>query len=160
MNILKKKLKKVNKVKKILYFFTSLVFLVTYIYFLIGLLHLSGIETLIRIIVLVFFGIWFVVYLLAGLLALISRKTPTFIILTIISLLCTPAFFFGSNIIIKNVGFLNQTQRDEILKKLNIEQSTPTTVVVENGKVVDTQVGYVAGKEYVEFFKIPEIHFG
>lgn len=48
---------------------------------------------------------------------------------------------------------LNKTDRDEILEKLSIEQSTPTTVVVENGKVIDTQVGYVAGKEYVEFFK-------
>ena len=48
---------------------------------------------------------------------------------------------------------LTKEQRDEILDKLEIEQSTPTTVVVEKGKVVDTQVGYVAGKEYVEFFK-------
>lgn len=47
---------------------------------------------------------------------------------------------------------LSKEQREEILKKLEIEQSTPTTVVVEKGKVVDTQVGYVAGKEYVEFF--------
>ena len=48
---------------------------------------------------------------------------------------------------------LSKEQKEEILEKLNIEQSTPTTVVVEKGKVIDTQVGYVAGKEYVEFFK-------
>lgn len=48
---------------------------------------------------------------------------------------------------------LTKKQKDEILEKLNIEQSTPTTVVVEKGKVIDTQVGYAAGKEYVEFFK-------
>lgn len=47
---------------------------------------------------------------------------------------------------------LNKGQREKILDKLEIEQSTPTTVVVEKGKVIDTQVGYVAGKEYVEFF--------
>ena len=55
---------------------------------------------------------------------------------------------------------LTKEQREEILDKLEIEQSTPTTVIVEKGKVIDTQVGYVAGKEYVEFFKnagvIPE----
>ena len=48
---------------------------------------------------------------------------------------------------------LSKSQREEILKKLNIEQSTPTTVIVEKGKVIDTQVGYAAGKEYVDFFK-------
>ena len=150
MNILKKKLKKVNKVKKVLYFFTSLVFLVTYIYFLIGLLHLSGIETLIRIIVLVFFGIWFVVYLLAGLLALISRKTPTFIILTIISLLCTPVFFFGSNIIIKNVGFLNQTQRDKIeytsnliaLKETNFTSNSTIGMIETDSDISGNQLAH------------------
>ena len=55
---------------------------------------------------------------------------------------------------------LTKKQREEILDKLEIEQSTPTTVIVEKGKVIDTQVGYVGGKEYVEFFKengmIPE----
>ena len=55
---------------------------------------------------------------------------------------------------------LTKKQREEILDKLEIEQSTHTTVIVEKGKVIDTQVGYVGGKEYVEFFKengmIPE----
>lgn len=48
---------------------------------------------------------------------------------------------------------LTSEQREKILDKLEIEQSTPTTVIVEKGNIIDTQVGYVAGKEYVEFFK-------
>ena len=48
---------------------------------------------------------------------------------------------------------LTKEQREEILEKLEIEQSTPTTVIVEKGKIIDTQVGYVDGKKYVEFFK-------
>ena len=48
---------------------------------------------------------------------------------------------------------LTETQRETILEKLGIEHATPTTVVVKNGKVVDTAIGYKAGKEYVEFLK-------
>ena len=150
MNILKKKLKKVNKIKKVIYFFTLLLYLTTYIYFMIGLLNLKGIETIIRIIVLLFFGIWFVVYLLSGLLSLISKKMPTFIILTIISLLCTPVFFFGSNIIIKNVGFLNQTQRDKIeyssnliaLKETNFTSSSLIGMIETESDISGNQLAH------------------
>lgn len=48
---------------------------------------------------------------------------------------------------------LAKKQRDEVLEKLGIEHATPTTVIVEKGKVIDTAVGYTQGKEYVEFFK-------
>ena len=47
---------------------------------------------------------------------------------------------------------LSKEQKKKIDSKLNIEGSTPTTVVVENGEVVDTKVGYTEGKEYVKFF--------
>lgn len=48
---------------------------------------------------------------------------------------------------------LGTKQRNEILEKLEIEHATPTTVIVQNGKVVDTAVGYTEGRAYVEFFK-------
>lgn len=48
---------------------------------------------------------------------------------------------------------LSSSQRKEIADKLDIEGATPTTVVVENGKVVATQEGYLEGNDYVEFLK-------
>lgn len=48
---------------------------------------------------------------------------------------------------------LAKKQREEVLEKLGIEHATPTTVIVEKGKVIDTAVGYTQGKDYVEFFK-------
>lgn len=48
---------------------------------------------------------------------------------------------------------LTSEQRKAVLEKLDIEGSTPTTVVVRNGKILNTQVGYLEGTEYVEFFK-------
>lgn len=46
---------------------------------------------------------------------------------------------------------LGAKQRKEILEKLEIEHATPTTVVVENGEVVDTLVGYNEGAAFVQF---------
>lgn len=52
---------------------------------------------------------------------------------------------------------LAKKQREEVLKKLGIEHATPTTVIVEKGKVIDTAIGYTQGKDYVEFFKNSEM---
>lgn len=52
---------------------------------------------------------------------------------------------------------LGTKQRNEILEKLGIEHATPTTVIVENGKVIDKAVGYTDGQDYVEFFSSNEI---
>ena len=51
-----------------------------------------------------------------------------------------------------DVTKLSEEQKDEITEKLEIESSTPTTVIVENGEVIDTKVGYTEGNEYVQFF--------
>lgn len=48
---------------------------------------------------------------------------------------------------------LTKNDREKMLKELNIEPSTPTTVIVKDGKVIDTQVGYVDGGKMVEFLK-------
>lgn len=48
-------------------------------------------------------------------------------------------------------------QRNEILEKLDIEHATPTTVIVQNGKVIDTAVGYTDGRAYVDFFASNEM---
>lgn len=52
---------------------------------------------------------------------------------------------------------LGTKQRNEILEKLGIEHATPTTVIVENGKVIDKAVGYTDGQDYVEFFSSNEM---
>lgn len=50
-------------------------------------------------------------------------------------------------------SLLSSKQKKEMIEKLNIEGSTPTIVVVENEKVVGTNVGYTDGRELVKFFK-------
>ena len=48
---------------------------------------------------------------------------------------------------------LTKSDKDQILRKLDIENATPTTVVVKKGKVLGTQVGYLDGVDMVEFLK-------
>ena len=48
---------------------------------------------------------------------------------------------------------LNKKQIAEVTELLGIEDRTPTTVVVENGKVVDKFIGSTDGSTYVEFLK-------
>lgn len=46
---------------------------------------------------------------------------------------------------------LSSSDKNKILKELNIEHATPTTVVVKDGEVLGTQIGYVDGGAMVEF---------
>lgn len=52
---------------------------------------------------------------------------------------------------------LGAKQRNEIIEKLEIEGKTPTTVIVQNGKVIDVKEGYTEGRYYVEFFASNEL---
>lgn len=52
---------------------------------------------------------------------------------------------------------LGLKQREEIIEKLEIEGKTPTTVIVQNGKVIDVAEGYTEGRHYVEFFASNEL---
>ena len=48
---------------------------------------------------------------------------------------------------------LNKKQKQHIIDGLNIEGSTPVTAIVQNNKVLYVHVGYLDGKEYVDFLK-------
>lgn len=52
---------------------------------------------------------------------------------------------------------LGAKQRNDIIEKLEIEGKTPTTVIVQNGKVIDVAEGYTEGRPYVEFFASNEL---
>lgn len=47
---------------------------------------------------------------------------------------------------------LSNSQRKEIINKLDIEGKTPTIAVVENGKVINKHVGFMDGTALVKFF--------
>ena len=88
------KLKKSNKIYLSLLIISLILYLGFYIWFTINLLSLSGIETLIRIIVIILFGIWFLVWLITGLITLFTKKYNTFICMIIFTFLFIGLFGF------------------------------------------------------------------
>lgn len=52
---------------------------------------------------------------------------------------------------------LGAKQRNEIVEKLGIKGATPTTVIVQDGEVIDVQEGYTEGRYLVEFFASNEL---
>lgn len=120
MKILKKKLKKVHKVKKIFYLLTIILYILLYAYFIYGILKLSGIENLIRSIIIGFFGIWLLIYILCGLVTMISKKTKTFIFITALSLIFCPVFGVTSYYINNFYGSLGSSYKDVITYTTNL----------------------------------------
>ena len=120
MKILGKKLKKVHIVKRFFYFLSLIIYIPSLIYFIIGLLKLSGIETGIRIGVIIFFAIWFAIYSLGGLISLLSKKTKTFVVLTIFTLLFCPVFIISSKYIHKVYGTMEMMNRNVITYTTNL----------------------------------------
>ena len=62
MKVLFNKLKKVNKVFLSIYIIILSLFIVSYVFLVKNLLSLTSIETVIRTIVIAFFGIWLLFY--------------------------------------------------------------------------------------------------
>lgn len=52
-----------------------------------------------------------------------------------------------------NSNKLTKKDIKKITNELDIKNETPITIIVEDGEVVDTQVGYLDGSAYTEFLK-------
>lgn len=120
MKVLRKKLKKVNLAKKILYFLAIILYIGTYAYFVYGILKLKGIENLIRGLVIGFFGLWLIIYILCGLLTMISKKTKTFIFISIITLIFCPVFGISSYYINKVYGSIKNINNETLTYTTNL----------------------------------------
>ena len=113
MNKIIRKLKKSNKGARILYYLTIISYFISLILFIKSLLSLTGIETLIRTIVIILFIIYFIFYLFWNLLNLLQRKYKGLIITTFLSILLTIIFFVGSYYINYVYNNLNNMQESK-----------------------------------------------
>lgn len=144
MKVLNKKLKKANKVQKFFYNLTMLLYVCCLGYFIYGLLHLGKIEVAIRIIVITFFAVWFFIYILAGLVSILTKKKKTFFFLTFFTLLLCPLFAFTSFHINKIYDSLNRMNRSTITYTTNLVTLKDTEF---NAKSV---IGMIKNSEDIE----------
>ena len=87
------KIKESNKVYLGILIITLLSYLIGYIIFVKNIAVLTGIETLVRVILIILFGIWFLVWLVMGLIYIFNKKYSNFIIMIIFTLLFNGIFF-------------------------------------------------------------------
>ncbi len=120
MKVLHKKLKKVHFLKKFFYNLTLLAYIGTFIYFIYQILRLKGIEDILRYVAIGFFGVWLLLYLLIGLVTMISKKNKTFIFFTLITLLFTPVFVLSSTVINKFMNVAESINSDKIVYTTNL----------------------------------------
>lgn len=150
MKVLLKKLKRTNKIELVMYLTSVLYYLVSYILFTICILKLKKIETFIRIILLVFFGIFFIYYLIANLMNLIIKKHHKLMILmlfaVIFSLIFTISTYF-INEIYDSLGKFGE--RDKIIYTTNLITLSDTEFTK------DSSIGIIQNKEDPEGYVLP-----
>lgn len=113
MKVLFNKLKKTNKIFLVIYLLTFILYLTTYILLIKNLVSLSGIETVIRIVVIVIFGLWLLAYFLWNLINLILKKHLKIIITTIITIIFIIIFSLASyyiNIVYKSISNIGESE--------------------------------------------------
>ena len=110
MKTLLNKLKKTNKIFLTICFIAFILYLISYILLIKNLMSLSGIETAIRISVIIVFGLWLLAYFLWNLINLILKKHITIAITTAITIILAIIFSFANYYIsmvytsISNIG--------------------------------------------------------
>lgn len=122
MKVFFKKLKKANKIMEVFYFITLIGYWVTYGFLVANLLSLTGIETVIRIIVITLFALYGLIYTIFGLVTLFKNKKIIFTILTIFTIL------FG--IVFSVVSYYIDFIYSKIENLVTSETSTYTTVLL------------------------------
>ena len=145
MKVLFNKLKKTNKIFLIIYLITLIAYTVTYILLIKNLMSLTGIETAIRIILIIIFGIWLVAYFLWNLINLILKRWITIAITTAITIIFAIVFSFANYYIsILYNGISNIGEKEYIIYTSNL--------VVLNGTTIDEEstLGMINNSDDIE----------
>lgn len=141
MNKMVRKLKKSNEVLRFLYYLVMISYIVGLVLFTKSLLSLTGIETLIRWIAIIFFIIYFILYSFINLLNLLRRKYKGLIISTILSLLFILLFFVGSYYINYVYNNLNGMQESD-----KITYNTYLITLKDTEFNSDSKIGLISSK--------------
>ena len=114
MNKFFRKLKKSNRICRYIYYFISIVYIVSLFFFIKNLLSLAGIETILRIVFIIFFILYIILYCFWNLLNLLRRKYKALIITSIISFIFIIIFCVGSyyiNMVYKNIDNITESKK-------------------------------------------------
>lgn len=140
MKQLKRKFHRSKLWARVLYFGVIIAYIISFVFFAKSIISLTGIETVIRYIVLVLFALYLILYIIINLFKLVLRKYTHLIITSIISIILIVVFCFGStviNFIYGKIGSLsskNNVNYKTYLVTLTDEQFNDDSVI---GKIND-----------------------
>ncbi len=155
MKVLLNKLKRTNKIFLIIYLLTFILYIISYINLTKNLLRLIGIETPIRIIIIIIFGIWLITYFLWNLINIILKKHIKIAITTAITIILTIIFFIVNYYIgIIYTGINNISEEEYITYTTNLITLNTTKINKEStlGMInnSDDIEGNILAKELIE----------
>jgi len=152
------KIKNSNKVLLALYLISLIAYAVSYVLLTINLLHLSTIETPIRIVAIVIFGIWLIIWLLSGLISLFTKKYKPYIILIVFTILFTIIFSFGNYYIGTLYSGIESISKDKLTYTSNLINLKESTFDKDSkiGMINDPEdiEGYILGNKLVKENKL------
>ena len=156
MDKIRRKLKRTKKVYRYTYYIISILYLISFIFFAKSIISLKGIETIIRIIILIGLFIYFIIYVLGSLVNIILRKNKTFLATSFLSLILIGVFSIGSyyiNIIYNSLGNIQEKETIEYVTYLISLNDTEFNSEKTIGRItseVDANVYDLAESLYVK----------
>ena len=114
------KLKKTNKIFRFLFITTLILYVASVILFSNSLLLLTGIETFIRITIILLLYINIFLYLLSGLLTLITKKHKLLTLFIVLTIIYTSINSFAFYYINKTYNIVNDIKKEKIIYTINL----------------------------------------
>lgn len=145
MKVLIRKIKRSNKVALAIYIISLILFIFGYTYFTISLFKLTGIETFIRILLLILFFLWLIVYFLFGLSTLVTKKLKKFITLSLINLVLFILILFVSVVINRIYSKLEMFSTN-----LYTKYTTNLIALKETELTNESKIGMISNNEDIE----------
>ncbi|MBQ6840693.1 MAG: LCP family protein [Bacilli bacterium] len=156
-----RKLKKVNKFSRTIYFLLIAAYFISYIFFAKSIISLVGIETLIRYFVLILLFGYLCIYVYYGFFKLISKKFIGFYIMSLISVILIIVFCFGSNVIDMVYGKLADfNEKEKVMYTSYLITLDDTTLNAKSvfGMVDDKDdiEGYILANQIIKEHKLTQ----
>ncbi len=147
-----KKFKRQNKFLSISYIIIGILYLISLVFFTRSILSLSGIETLIRVLILAVFYIHLLLYLLLGIILMFTSKNKRFVVLLIITVIYAPILSLVSFYVDKTFGIIDNVQKKYVNYTSVMVSLKDTTEYKKIGMIrsKDDPTGYIIPKDIIK----------
>lgn len=147
-----KKFNRQSKPLRIFFILIGLAYLISLKFFTKSLLSLTGIETFIRVIVLVVFYLYLLFYIFGGIILLFTGRKKRFILTLVIAFIFVPIFSVGAFYIDKTYGIIDNVQKKYVTYESVMFSLTNTTEYNKIGMISSKEdpTGYIVPKEMIE----------